>query len=284
VSAVGRQLSVVDLQRAVQACRASDGWLAGAVRQLPPRHQQGFGNTGWQRAGSTDVVVLAAHAGAGASTVAVALADAAAERGEAVRLIDAATPNRSGLIAATDAELGVNGSGWLRGRRRGVDLDRVADPVSSPSELPLPSPLAADSIRVVDAGWDPWWLWQDRAWPSELLETCRAVVVCRPTVGGVRQCERVLDQLDRRLVVAVVGPRSGRWPGAVRASFGERLEAARADGRVVAVPLDRRLAVAGIDSSALPRGVLSAGRRLLDVLAIPVSPKASGFDGTETEK
>ena len=46
------------------------------------------------------VRVLPAHAGAGASTIALALADAAAQSA-AVRLVDAATPDWSGLVGAS---------------------------------------------------------------------------------------------------------------------------------------------------------------------------------------
>ncbi len=80
---------------------------------------------------------------------------------------------------------------------------------------------------------------------------------------GVRLTEQLLDQLARQpFVVAAVS--SSRWPGEVIASLGPRLRALRASGRVIAVPMDRRLEVTGLTSSPLPKPVRSAGRSLLE--------------------
>jgi hypothetical protein len=64
------------------------------------------------------VRVIAGHSGAGASTAALAIADAAAGGGRSVHLVEAAHPSRSGLVAATSAELGLDETGaWRRGTR-----------------------------------------------------------------------------------------------------------------------------------------------------------------------
>jgi hypothetical protein len=206
--------------------------------------------TGW-------IAVVVAHAGAGASTVALAISDAAAADGRRVHLIDKAHPSRSGLVAAASEELGTDVTGaWRRGLRFGVIIDRRATDVI-PGDWPADPAGEGPGLTVVDLGLPA---------PDHLARLganrVRPVVVCRPTVPGVRLTEQLLEQLKRRpVVVAAVG--SSRWPGEVTASLGPRLRALRAAGRVIPVPMDRRLQVTGLTSSPLPRPVRSAGRSLL---------------------
>ena len=65
-------------------------------------------------------------------------------------------------------------------------------------------------------------------------------------------------------VVAVVGPPRKRWPKAVRHSAGALTRAADSAGRLLVVPHDRRLAVAGLDSTPLPTAVLEAAATALE--------------------
>lgn len=207
------------------------------------------------------LAVLAAHAGAGASTVALAVADAVAATGRAVALVDTAAPLRSGLVAATTAEYGADATGaWRRGVRAmpgsaDITVDRRA------GELPPQGwPAAAAGAVVVDLG-------QPDPGNLALLGQagCPVVVVCRPTVPGVRLLERTLAGLPHSaVVIAAVG--GGKWPGDVLASQGPRLRALRAGGRVVSVPIDRRLGVTGPIASPLPKSVLSAGRALMGLI------------------
>jgi hypothetical protein len=207
------------------------------------------------------IAVVAAHAGAGASTVALAVADAAAAEGRVTHLVETAHPSRSGLVAAATAELGVDESGtWRQGARRGVaevTIDRRA------SELPPDSwPLKAGSshpvLVVVDLG-------LSTALDAIRSSRARVAVVCRPTVPGVRLVEQVLTALgDQPVVVAAVGP--SRWPGAVNASQGPRLRALRSANAVVTVAWDRHLEVTGATNSALPKPVTVAGRAVLRLL------------------
>jgi adenylylsulfate kinase-like enzyme len=62
--------------------------------------------------GGAVVVVLAGHAGAGASTVALAIAEALVDH-RRVQLVEYADPIRSGLAAASSVELGAQ-VGWRR--------------------------------------------------------------------------------------------------------------------------------------------------------------------------
>jgi hypothetical protein len=204
--------------------------------------------------------VLAAHAGAGASTTALVISDAAAADGRRARLIDSAHPSRSGLVAAALEELGTDVTGaWRRGLRAGVTIDRRATD-TAPSRWPDPPVDDDPALTIVDLGLAA----QENLAPLA-ADRRRPVVVCRPTVPGVRLTEQLLEQLaGQPVVVAAVG--LARWPGEVTASLGPRLRGLRTAGRVVPVPLDRRLQVTGPTSSPLPRALRVAGRSLLELL------------------
>ena len=56
----------------------------------------------------------------------VTLAEALAAAGTTVRIVEVADASRSGLAGATTAELGEDSTGWRRGRRGDVSIDRLA--------------------------------------------------------------------------------------------------------------------------------------------------------------
>lgn len=259
-----RLLSVVELQGALRAVRTPEPATAARDEQSPsptpgpvPR---------W-------VAVLGAHGGAGASTVALALADAAAARGHAGRLVSCAVPARSALWAVPTVELGVSGDGHWRSGRRGEHL--AVDRFNGPSHdavgrLTLTPSGATDAFTVVDVDSDA----DGRGQDEWLWLACAVVLVFRVTVPGVRQTERVLNELEGNVgpgrpgclvLGATVGRR--RWPRVVASSAGPLLRRLRSDGRVVTIPVDPRLEVTGPTSSALPRAVLRAGEALLAELA-----------------
>lgn len=213
------------------------------------------------------ITVVAAHAGAGASTVALAISDAAAATDRRVHLVETAHPRRSGLMAAASAELGTDAAGaWRRGSRGRVTIDRrVAD--VEPGGWPVLPISEEPAVTVLDLGLPA---------PENLTrlaaDRTRTVVVCRPTVPGVRLTEHVLSQLaGQPVVVAVVGP--ARWPRAVNANCGPQLRELRSRGRVVRVPIDGRLQTAGLTGDRLPKGVEAAGRSLAALLVRPVPPQ-----------
>lgn len=245
---------------------ARGGDIAAAIGQRAT--VGGAPETGW-------LAVLAAHAGAGASTVALLVSDAAAGQGRRVHLVDPADPFRSGLVAAAAYELGLDvGGAWRRGRRTGVIIDRRATDGTS-ADWPVP-PVGDDpALTVVDLG-----LLGAQRLPGLAVEAARSVIVLRQTLPAVRLTERLLEELAQQpVVLAAVG--SGRWPSEVIASLGPRLWALRAAGRVVSVPMHRRLEVTGLTSSPLPRPLRVAGRSLLRLIddshprAVPVSPAAA---------
>ena len=218
--------------------------------------------------GGPVVLVVAGHAGAGASTVALAVAEGLAES-RRVQLIDYAGPVRSGLTAASTIELGTDGAEWRRGRRGRLDVARL---VRRPGggELP-PPPVTDDTDRqlVVDAGWSLTTALLDS--PGYLIQDADVVVVTRVTVPAVRQTEHVLAAVDGELAVAAVGP--ARWPRAVRASCGPRLHELRSRGRVVQVPVDRRLETTGLTGDRLPKPVAAAGRSMAALLVPAGGPQ-----------
>jgi hypothetical protein len=229
------------------------------------------------------VLVLAGHPGAGASTVALLLGQAATATGAAARLIDCADPSRSGIAAASDAELGDDPSGWRRGRRGGLDIDRPVEPVADLEDLPAPRPIGVHpdrlGVTIVDAGWPARDVLTADSWVAGLVSTASVLVVCRATVPGVRHTDQVLVGLPARAdLVAALGPM--RWPGVVRASCGSQMRALRTGDHVVAVPLDRQLETAGLTASPLPRRLTAAGRtlaaRLLPDLPTPARRRSGG--------
>jgi hypothetical protein len=241
----------------------------------------------WLPAGQV-VAVFAAHAGAGASTVAVAVADALSERGLPVRLVELCDPARSGLAAATNAELGEDGSGWRRGRRGAVTLDRLVERSRAVADMPAPRALedGPSEVLVLDVGWPARDAYAVGGWLAAALQDATVLLVCRPTVPGIRQAEHLAAEMAshsrRPVVLAAVGP--ARWPGAVTASAGAELRAARAERRLVTVPANRRLEVDGITADPLPNPIKAAGRAL--VAALPAPPtrdqSASGRAGRVT--
>jgi hypothetical protein len=211
-------------------------------------------------AGGPVVLVVAGHAGAGASTVALAVAEGLAEARQ-VQLVDYTEPVRSGLAVAPAIELGADGA-WRRGRRGRLDVVRLSRHPAGGDLPPLPEIDDAGRLAVVDAGWSLTCALLDS--PGSLVGT-PIVVVTRVTVPAVRQTEQVLAAVDGEAVVAAVGP--ARWPRLVEVSCGPRLGELRSRGQVVPVPIDRRLQIAGLTGDRLPKPVAAAGRSLAALLA-----------------
>jgi hypothetical protein len=261
----GRLLTVAELQLALRAVRAgaplevptaSTGRRsivrrssADLARDLPAT------TAGLSAAFTADagvVGVVAAHAGAGASTVALAIADTATGRGP-VHLVEWCHPRMSGLASVTTRELGISDNGaWRRGSRSEVVLDRRAG-----GALPhnRPDPADGEWLTLADLG---------HLSASDLPAGLPLVLVCRATVPGVRHVEHLLRDVESPVVIAAVGP--SRWPGSVLATAGPCLRACRETRRLVAVPVDRKLENTGLTAAPLPKPVIAAGRELLELL------------------
>lgn len=164
-------------------------------------------------AGRRWVAVAGAHPGAGASTFALALADAAAGAGWPVHLVSCNAQAECGLVGAATVELGTDPTGaWRTGRRgAGVTLARPApgrdlltrDPASRDAASQDPTPPGPGSawpplppgvdernlLTVIDAE-------AGAARAPQLLATAAAVLlVCRVSVPGVHDVEQLLDAL-----------------------------------------------------------------------------------------
>lgn len=265
VTVADRALTVEELRAAAVAVRRGDFRRCGSSS-----------GPGWSLSGCAGaVLVLAAHPGAGASCFATALADAlAAADASPVRLVDTADPGRSGLVAATDTELGVQGQ-WRLGRRGSVAVIRPAHPVRSVDDVPAPVVAVGERV-VVDAGWPGADVVAGSGWVSVACATAAVVVVFRATVPGARHAERVAASLVSPTWVAV-GPR--RWHPAVQASLGPRLRQARAADQLFRAGLDRRLEATGVEAGPLPRPVAAAA----SAVAAALRARMAESDRTEEE-
>jgi hypothetical protein len=272
--------SLEELQAAAAAARRGDFALhrpstaaaptpAADNPRLPaPAAPAPSDTSSWQPSGSV-VAVVAGHSGAGASTVAVTLAEALAAAGTSVRIIEVADASRSGLAGATTAELGEDGTGWRRGRRGDIHIDRLAFRASAVEQVPAPAPAPhPDELLILDIGWPARDALAAGGWLATALATASLLLVCRPTVPGIRQTEYLLAELAEQtpvsVTVASVGPT--RWPGAAAASTGPQLRAARESGRVITMPIDRRVETDGVSAEALPKALAAAGKALAAAL------------------
>jgi hypothetical protein len=274
VSVSPAPVSVVELQGALRAAWA--GQFRGGERASQPV-RRGRPLPVPVLAGRV-VMVVGCHGGGGASTVALCVAQAAVESGRSVRLLDCASAERSGLVAAVDAELGVVPGGWRRGRRARLRIDRVVGVVGSAAEVPVPvdEPSATGQVTVVDAGWGATGVLSGDSWLARAAVSAAVVLVGRATIPGFRRFEQVLAACPPDPVVAVLG--RARWDRSVSVTAGPRLLGAQGAGRVVRVRLDRHLGACGITCAPLPAAVRGAGRQIFAALAAAGPQTASAQD------
>ncbi|AXH96013.1 hypothetical protein [Ornithinimicrobium avium] len=269
-------ISVAELRRAWHAVQ--DGRFRPGSTDLPSRRmhapKDGAGEGVHWNPGVPVLPVLGCHGSAGATTVAAAVATALEL---AVRVVEAGPAGTSGLTGFATAELGETGSGWVRGHRDLLVLDRLLDGSASPEEIPVPDqdPHHELALNVLDAGWPTGTLLRCAGWVrSSVLDADRLVLVTTATVPGLRRLEAVLHDLDPapgQVAVAVRGPRRRRWPREVTGDIGTRTRTLLEE-TLVEVPHDPGLAVRGLDTSPLPEGVLSAATTITQLLQLVSSP------------
>jgi hypothetical protein len=258
-----RVVSVPELQRAwraVQAGRFRQESPAGAAKaDAIPKSRT------WAPGNAEQILPVVGCAGAsGASTIALALASAA---GRSARILEC-RGTISGLAAASTAELGPHPSGWRRGMRGDVLLERASGLMTRIDEVPVPSvPDQPVALTVLDLGWDLRHVLDVPSWIGEQLETAGVVVVVtRATIPGLLHLETTLSVLDRiRIVAAMLGSPGRRWSKAVWQSSGPMTKALEDSGRLIVIPHDSRLAAVGLDSRPLPRQVLEAAHAVLEL-------------------
>ena len=198
---------------------------------------------------------------AGATTIALAIATSVGD----ARVVECCPATASGLIAASTAELGTSASGWALGRRDRVGIARTTGVHLAIDELPAPGvPAARTDLTVLDVGWDLGQVLRTPGWVRDQVTGAGdVVVVTTATVPGLRRLETALMLLDRAsALVAVRGPDRRRWPGWLAAALGPGARAAQRTGRLLVVPHDKHLALAGIEPAPLPASLLRAAEDL----------------------
>jgi hypothetical protein len=106
---------------------------------------------------------------------------------------------------------------------------------------------------------------------GDLVRTGPAVVlVARATIPGLRRLETALQAVgESRAVAVTVGAK--RWPRPVEQSAGVAVRRLRAEGRIVYVPHDPALAIAGLTPDPLPPSIVRSARSVLTLLEGPLS-------------
>jgi hypothetical protein len=265
VSTAQTELSAVTVEELKRAWRAVQaGQFRGEALILerfgpPAAHPRVWHPTPGERV----VPVVGCVRSCGASTLALAMATAAEPTS---RVVECSSAAASGLAAASTAELGWGCSGWTRGTRGEVLLERTGDLLFGVDEVPVPSsPALPVELTVLDVGWELGQLLATPSWVADQVTRARTVVLVGPaTVPGMRRLEGALASLPATpAVAAVVGPARRRWAGAAHFGAGPLTRALDDAGRLVTVPTDRRLAVAGLDSTPLPGRLVAAATRVL---------------------
>lgn len=212
-----------------------------------------------------DVAVVGAHGGAGATTVALALAEASGS----AHVLELAPVTRAGLVAASQAEQGAVVPGWRRGRRGAVVVD-ILDQLAPGGQVPVTAAAAGSGLTVIDlasVGVQGGSLRAGAA--GEVLELAGSVVVAaRASVPGMRALAVTLEELpgpDTALVV-VLGAPVKRWERPVAAAMPALVRSAFTEGRLVAIPAQPTLAITGITPDPLPKPVLVAAHELLGLI------------------
>jgi hypothetical protein len=260
-------VSVDELKRAWIAVAAGQ-FRAGTGRSRDLREPASLAaSKGWEPGKGERVLPVIGCAGScGASTIALALAGSASQ---SARVVECSSVTASGLAAASTAELGLHESSWTRGTRDGVLLERASEVLLSIKEVPMPSaPDRLIDLTVLDVGWEIGQVLLTPAWLGEQVRSADLLVlVTTATVPGLRRLECALDLLaGTNTCAAVIGPKPKKWPRPVGHSAGPLTRALEAAGRLVDVPEDRALAIAGLDATPLPTPVLDAAATLLRLL------------------
>ncbi|MBC7632603.1 hypothetical protein [Aeromicrobium sp.] len=246
-------VAVDELQRAWAAVEA------GQFRGTGPRVRKPIND--WSPSGRT-VAVIGATGRVGATTVAVAIAEVASAP---ARVVECGPRHSSGLIATTTAEMGATPTGWHRGVRGDVLIERLERDVDEPATVPAPDATDRD-LTIIDVSWDLGRVRRADSWLNTLVDAVPLVIVSIATVSGMRfldQALRLTDRPDDTWCV-IAGPTIKRWPKSLRAACTQRIDGAVTGGRLSHAPLLSSLAVIGLTPAPLPASLLSACAPVLD--------------------
>ncbi|MHB1010764.1 MAG: hypothetical protein ACYC1E_16360, partial [Propionibacteriaceae bacterium] len=181
------------------------------------------------------------------------------------RVVECASSTATGLAAASTAELGATSDGWVQGSRDRVRLERAGTRRLLVDAIPAPPSAEQSMLTIVDVAHPIDEVLAGSGWLADLLAATPVVVlVARATVPGLRRLETCVDLVGAgRVVAAVLGPTRTRWPREVSHSLGPLTLAVIAAGRLVEIPEDRVLAVAGLTPALLPSSLITAAATLL---------------------
>lgn len=262
-----RPVGVDELKRAWHALNA------GEFRTRPgagkgPRGRRGAAEDNWSPAdGEHTIAVLGSAGSVGASTVALATGLAAPAP---VRVIECCSVTASGLAAASTAELGLHPRDWRQGKRDHVLLERASEVLAGVDEVPPPIEAQNETqLTILDIGWEAGQLLATDCWLAGAVRAAdQIVLVTTATVPGMRRAGVAMNLLSpwqpEQITLAVRGPRRKRWPRGLEHAGGPAVRRALDADRCVEIPVDRELAVNGLDSRPVPAPLISAARRLLE--------------------
>ncbi|GAB2863527.1 hypothetical protein [Nocardioides pacificus] len=267
-----RPVDVDELKRAWHALNAGE-FRTGLGRD--PRDRRNLrgrfaaAEDGWAPAhGEHTIAVIGSAGSVGASTVALATGLAAAAP---VRVVECCSVASSGLAAASTAELGLHPSGWRQGKRDHVLIERASKVLAGVAEVPLPTEAPAElQLTILDIGWELGQLLTTDCWLAEAVRGAdQLVLVTMATVPGMRRAGIAMGLLSshwqpEQITLAVRGPRRRKWPRGLAHDGGPAVRRALVAGRCVEIPVDRVLAVRGLDSRSVPAPLISAVRHLLE--------------------
>lgn len=260
-------VSVSELQRAWAAVAEGEFRLDRTTRRLA-----GSPSMRWKP--EEDVVVVAGAAGrVGATTTALAIATACRQES---RVIECAPMHASGLANATSAELGVTTSGWRRGSRDHVLIERVTATLAGPSEVPLPT-VTDRTVTVLDVGWDLTTALADDSWLASTVFSAPLVLVTTATVPGLRALDHALHLAAGSGTVwcVITGLNPKRWPKPVQVSITPAIDAVIDEGRLITTPHSEGISVTGLTPDPLPPELMAACQPILEQMREATKGKGS---------
>lgn len=278
-------------ERTGREVAAQTGRAAAVVQRqgLDPTSPAGADWTGF----GTVIPVLAASAGAGASVVTTALADALQLADLHTLMVDVADPARSGLASAARSDGPVldgphTSVGIRMSWRASAQVARVESdlPLVTPGMVPPPRFFKPTSrsvqATVVDLGHDPWRIAAHPlagagAWLRAGTPMPRPVLVCRASRPSLLHAEQMLGRLETctatttPVQLVVVG--TSRWPAGIAGCAGRRVSALIDEA--VFLPHDPEMAASGVTPEVTPprlRDALVPVLQRWDLLPPPTTP------------
>ncbi|MDR1432018.1 MAG: hypothetical protein LBI99_07840 [Propionibacteriaceae bacterium] len=235
--------------------RANDALRAGQFRR-------DFGSANaefWDHA-DTVWLVVGCHGGAGASTVALGLAEQVGQ----CRVVDCAPMATSVLLMAAFTELGEQQRRMV-GMRDQIRIERCLEDFRSVDEVPLPTPVET-RLTIVDAGCPAESASASCGWVGGLCRdrSVPVVLVFRPTWHGFARVEACLGLFAAHRCVVVCN--GAQRPAAQQ--MGNLTRRANDEGVLVGLA-ENRLLASGSVSERFPAGVLSSIQTVMKVLEMP---------------